>query len=217
MSLNAFMAAHGLRHADVDIIVDLGPVDDLVPAGVARFATSFLATVPDQTRWRTLTVSACAFPASMGAVDTNSHSFVERSEWQVWRDRLHANRQVLARLPTYSDCAIQHTRGVEDFDFRIMQVSAAVRYTLSDQWLLIKGESTKKTPAKEQYPDLATQLAYGHLRGQFFWSTHCLGCTSTEEAATGGKGFGSAGVWRRLGTIHHVTTVVEQLGVLPWP
>jgi len=216
-NLRAFMARHNLGHTEVDLIVDLGPVDDLVQDGVAALASSFLANVPDHARWRTLTVSACAFPMSMGGVERNSHSRVERCEWKVWREVLHANRQRMERLPTFSDCAIQHSKGVEDFDPRTMQVSAAVRYTLADEWLLIKGESTRATPPSEQFPELATQLIYGQFRHDFVGTGHCAGCASMKASANGADSLGSPEAWRRLCTIHHVTTVVEALAELPWP
>lgn len=213
----AFMARHGLRRGEVDLIIDLGPVDQLVQEGVAALATGFLSEVPDQTRWRTLTVSACAFPMSMGGVERRSYSRVERSEWNVWRDHLHANRQNLERLPTYSDCGIQNPSGVEGFDPRLMQVSAAIRYALERHWLLIKGESTRIIQPSEQFPELATQLVYGRFRNDFAGSSHCFGCRGMKAAADQQAGFGSAEVWRRLGTIHHITTVVEALCGLPWP
>jgi hypothetical protein len=103
-----------------------------------------LNEVPDQVRWRTLTISASAFPASMSGVNRNSFSLVERNEWKAWRDMLHANRRRLSRLPTYSDCGIQHPAGVEGFDPRTMQASASVRYAIPEDWLLIKGEGTAR-------------------------------------------------------------------------
>jgi hypothetical protein len=215
--LPAFLGSHGLRPAKVDLIVDLGAVDQLVTEGVATLAESFLADVPDHSRWRTLTISACAFPSSMGGVQGNSHNFVERCEWQAWRDELYANRRVLARLPTFSDCAIQHPEGVEGFDPRIMQVSAAIRYALPEKWLLIKGESTRTVPPSQQFPHLATQLIYGHLLGYFAGQSHCEGCRSMKAAADGAPQLGSAETWRRLGTIHHVTRAIEEVMSLPGP
>ena len=213
----AFMSRHSLAHAEVDLIVDLGPVDTLVQYGVAALAAAFLADVPDQTRWRTLTLSACAFPASMGGVERNFQSYVERSEWNVWREVIHANRQSLERLPTYSDCCIQHPSGVEGFDPRTMQVSAAIRYTLQQCWLLIKGQSTRIILPSRQFRSLATKLVYGDLSGDFAGSSHCAGCAEMKAAADGAPKLGSAEVWRRLGTIHHLITVVEGLSALPWP
>ena len=216
-SLPRWLSAHGLTPEDVDLIVDLGAVDDMVAAGVVALTTAFLADVPDHTRWRTLTVSACAFPMSMGVVDRHSHDFVSRIEWQAWRDALHAARSSLLRLPSFSDGAIQHPRGVEGFDFAIMQVSASVRYTLPDRWLLIKGESTRNVLPSTQFPRLATQLVYGHLAAHFAGAKHCAGCKGMQAAANGAPNFGGAGVWRRLGTIHHITRAVEELVRLPWP
>jgi hypothetical protein len=215
--LPIWLAANSLVPQDVDLILDLGAVDDMVAAGVMGLSAAFLADVPHQSRWRTLTVSACAFPASMGVVDRHSHIVIDRIEWQAWRDDLYSNRATLTRLPTFSDGAIQHPRGVEGFDPLKMQVSASVRYTLRDQWLLIKGESTRNVRAGEQFPSLATQLVYGHLSRHFAGSEHCSGCTGIQKSADGATGLGSAEAWRRLGTTHHLTRAVEEIALLPWP
>lgn len=208
-SLLGFMTRHDIGPEDTDLIVDLGPVENMVTEGVARFAMQFLGDVPGPNRWRTLTLSASAFPKSMGVVDRDSHAVVDRAEWLAW-ERLR-DRGQLIRVPTFSDCAIQHPSGVEGFDPRMMQVSAAVRYALADGWLLIKGESTKGKPAKEQFPALAKRLAYGHLQGHFQGVSHCEGCASIKRAADGHPRLGSAEVWRRIGTIHHITEVMRKL------
>ena len=213
LGLPAFMAHHGIAFEDADLILDLGPVEDMVTEGVARFATQFLADVPAPDQWRTLTVSASAFPRSMGVVERHSHALVARAEWLAWKS-LH-DRGRCGRLPTYSDCAIQHPSGVEGFDPRRMQVSAAVRYALADNWLLIKGESTRRHPARLQFPQLAKRLAYGYLRDHFHGETHCEGCASIKRAADGQPGLGSPEAWRRIGTAHHITEVTRKLRSLP--
>jgi hypothetical protein len=119
--IHRFISRHHLRPEEIDMIVDLGPVDRLVEYGVESLATAFLAEVPNQSQWRTLTLSTCAFPASMGEVERNCHSYVERTEWNVWRKVLHSNRRHIERLPTFSDCGIQHPSGVEGFDPMTMQ------------------------------------------------------------------------------------------------
>ncbi len=212
-----FLRAHLLEPGQVDVIIDLGPVEDLITDGVAALSQAFIADVPNQHQWRTFTLSACSFPVSMGVVDRHSHDFIERSDWMSWRDHLHRERQHLTRLPSFSDCAIQHPLGVEGFDPKIMPVSASIRYTLSDRWLLIKGESTRFRPPRTQFPELATRLVYGHLRSHFAAASHCAGCASTKDAADGTSGYGSAEAWRRLGTAHHISTVIQGLDSLPWP
>ena len=150
---------------------------------------------------------------SMGVVDRHYHAVVERAEWLAW-NHLRDGGQ-LVRVPTYSDCAIQHPAGVEGFDPVRMQVSATVRYALSDSWLLIKGESTRRRRPGLQFPRLAKQLVYGHLRDHFHGKSHCEGCASIKASADGQQGLGSAEVWRRIGTVHHITEVTQSLRSLP--
>ena len=213
--LQRFISTIGLTPEEIDLIVDLGPVESLIAPGVAALASAFLRDVPYHARWRTFTIVACAFPLSMGRVQRNSYDLVQRAEWVAWRDYIYGMRNTLPRVPIFSDCVIQHPAGVEGFDPRIMQVSASVRYTWSDYWLLIKGESTRRIPATVQFPVLATSLVYGHLRSYFNQASHCNGCASIQRCADGESGHGSPEVWRRYGTIHHITTVVEDLARLP--
>lgn len=215
--LGVFMDKHHLAPEETDLIVDLGAVEELVPAGAQALATAFLGVVVNQERWRTVTVLACAFPVGMGGVERHSHALVERVDWIAWREGLHARRHGLPRLPSYGDGCIQHPRGVEGFDFRTMQVSAAVRYAVADAWLLIKGQSTRIVPPSEQFPQLATRLVYGTHQESYSGEDHCEGCRGMKAAADGQPGFGSAGAWRRLGTIHHITSVADALSRLAWP
>lgn len=212
--LPAFLATHRLEPEQIDLIVDLGAVDEMIPVGIKALTNGFLGVVPNHVAWRTLTVSGCAFPPSMGGLERSSHDLVERAEWVAWRDGLHTRRSQIPRLPTFSDCAIQHPKGVEDFDFRTMQVSASIRYTLAERWLRIKGVSTRVEKAKVQFPLLATNLVYGHLKSHYSGASHCVGCQGAKAAADGAPKFGSPEAWRRLGTIHHLTLAVEGLSAL---
>ena len=98
-----------------------------------------------------------------------------------------------------------------------MSVSATIRYAVADAWLLIKGQSIRIVLPSEQFPQLATRLVYGTYRDSYSGEDHCEGCRGMKAAADGQPNLGSAGAWRRLGTIHHITSVVEGLCRLPWP
>lgn len=215
--LVAFAASCDTPLERIDLILDLGDVSMMVRAGVCRLSLQFLASVPDVLRWRTLTVIGSAFPISMAGIARNSYDLRERTEWLAWRDLLYPRRAALARLPTFGDCAIQHPRGVEGFDPRIMQVSAAIRYARPSEWLLIKGESTDVTPSTVQFPQLAAQLTSGALSQYFAGAGHCVGCNAMVRAAGGAAGYGSAEAWRRLGTIHHLTRTSGDVRALVWP
>ena len=216
-ALPAFTKKHSLEHEDTDLIVDLGAVDAMITPGVAALAQAFLADVPDKKRWRSLTVAGCAFPQSMGVVDASSYDLIDRAEWLAWRDNLYQGREQLERLPTFGDCAIQHPAGVEGFDPRIMSASASIRIVQSDQWLLVKGVSTESVAASIQFRGLATRLVYGDLKPYFAGAGHCAGCAQIFDAANGKANPGTPEVWRKLGTIHHITRAVELISALFWP
>ena len=50
----------------MDLIVDIGSVDNLIADGIVRLTREFIDQVSYLNRWRTFTVSASAFPKSMG-------------------------------------------------------------------------------------------------------------------------------------------------------
>jgi hypothetical protein len=216
-NISAFLSRHSLAPEDIDLFIDLGAIDTMVLTGVRRFARAFLEEVPYHQRWRTFTLSACAFPQSMAVINRFSYGTIDRVDWMAWRDGLHARQTKISRLPTYSDCGIQHPTGVEGFDPRTMQSSASVRYAIANCWLLIKGESTKITPPSQQFASLARVLVNNQVGTYYHGAGHCHGCSGMMECADGRSGYGSQEAWRRLGTIHHITKVVEDLDALSWP
>jgi hypothetical protein len=214
--LLSFIKAHNVAPEFIDLIIDLGAVDDMVLPGVHALAAAFLNEIPDPTSWRTLTMSASAFPPGMAGLESRSYDLIDRLDWLAWRDCIRANAS-FPRLPTFSDGVIQHPSGVEGVDWRTINIPASVRYTTGDQWLRIKGVGTRTEPPSDQLQRLATSLVYGHLSGHFRGASHCEGCGGMWSAAQGADNFGSLTVWRRLGTVHHITDVIEQLGALGAP
>ncbi len=206
-----FLAKINLEPEGVDLVIDLGSIEDLIVPGVISLTKQFVASIPHVLRWRTLTVSSCAFPKSMGIVDRNSHLLHPRADWVSWVRGQLAQRRTAKRVTTYSDRAIQHPLGVEGFDPTKMQASASIRYATPEDWLLIKGQGTKTLSTTIQFPNLAQKLVSGTLSGSYMGEGHCVGCEGIFKCSHGTKGFGSAGVWRRLGTIHHLTVVANSL------
>lgn len=211
-----FLQGNALKEQDVDLILDMGYVGDMISVGVSLLASSFLQATPNRKAWRTLTLSGCAFPSSMGKVGKNAHLLVDRSEWVCWKG-LHSQRASLERLPTFSDCAIQHPDGVEGFDPKTMAASAAARYTTGDSWLLVKGESTRVKKPSIQFQSIAKSIVTKKHGPYYSGAKHCAGCEMINDAANGAPKLGSLEKWRLIGSIHHVTTVLKDLSALHWP
>lgn len=210
--LPAFLRRHGLAPHEVDLIVDLGAVDHMVAAGVEALAAAFLADVPMPGTWRTFTLSACGFPKGLGEVKANSSAMADRLEWNHWRDALYAKRAALPRLPTFSDCGIQHRSGVEGFDGQKMKPSAAIRHATPTGWHLEKGVNIRDNGGA-QFQGLAGNV----VSATSAHAGHCEGCKALHAAAADPKGYSSLRKWREFGTIHHITLTVEHLASLAWP
>jgi hypothetical protein len=207
-----FVEAHNIARSNVHLIVDLGPVHDVLPEGVDQMIRQFLPLIPHVSEWRSLIVSSCAFPKSMKVAQTKSTKLVERADWKGWLSGCYEHRTELPRLPTFSDGGIQHPSGVEGYDPKTMPWAAAIRYTVADEWLIVKGESTDVTAGADQFPELARTLVRG---SHFVGPDHCLACAAMARATRGrAKGHSRAEDWRRLGTAHHITTTVRQLRAL---
>ena len=214
--LSAFAKEGGADLSRSDLFLDMGPIENLVVPGVVAMARAFISSVPEIRAWRRVILSGSAFPRSMGILGPNEYDHVARTEWVAWRDEILGGALQGDRVPTFSDCGIQHPLGVEGFDPRLMAVSAVVRYAEGDSWLLVKGRSTRKVRPGLQFPRLARLLSSGgRLESHYAGPSHCHGCNDIEACAQGQPHLGSAEVWRRIGTVHHITTVVEQLAEIP--
>ncbi len=208
--IGQFMTSHGLAANAVDLVIDLGGT--LCPVTTAPvILPALLASVPTITAWRSLTLLACAFPASLAGY--HGETFVDRNDWISWL-ALHEIRATLARLPTFGDYAIQSPEGGDGYDPRTMPLVPAIRYTLPERWLVLRGVSSRVKRRLEQYPALAARLV---AHSAFYGAHHCNGCEEASQAAKGVTGYGSGEVWRRIGTVNHLVVATDQIVELPSP
>lgn len=200
-TVDKFIKDHKLDRKNVDLVLDLGSVNQLQPSMILAVSKGFISAIPSVADWRTMTLAASSFPDSMGVVQANNTLLLPRNDWIAW---LALKAQKLPRTPTYGDYAIQHPTGVEGFDPRYMHSAAAIRYTLDKQWYLLKGSSTKITSTTLQFPGLAATL---QSSVHFMGVKHCKGCADVAACAGGAASLGSPEVWRRIGTTHHLAVV----------
>lgn len=121
----------GVSRADADIILDLQVIPTGQAASFVAAARGFVNGLPYVTEWRTLTVSATAFPPNLSSIRPNSVELKVREEWLMWQ-RL-ASGQGLVRVPSFGDYGIAHPE-IQDIDPRFIKVSAGIRYTTDDHW-----------------------------------------------------------------------------------
>jgi hypothetical protein len=204
------LGAVSLPPKDVDLVLDLRYIDPTWARRSAVLVAGLLHSLPHIPDWRTLTVASTAFPQSMMGVPVGVTK-MPRAEWTMWQ-AIGAGR-ALPRRPSFGDYAISHPEGL-DVDPRLMQASATIRYTIKDEWMILKGRGVRNVSAGgyQQFPALCKTLI---KLPEFSGSSFSYGDKYIFDCAQGTVSNGNLTTWRHVGTDHHMTFVVKQLASLP--
>jgi hypothetical protein len=176
---------------------------------VADMATDFLANLPDSTDWKTIIISSSGFPENLGGIPPRSMDTIPRTELDL-RDALFSRRRSIPRFPAFGDYGICHP-DLLDFDPRVHTPSAAIRYTIEREWLIIKAGSIKRYKL-DQFRELSDKL---RRRPEYYGPTYCWGDNYINECADYSVGKGNLTTWRQVGTNHHITLVGSQIANSP--
>lgn len=162
--------------------------------------------LPLAEEWKSVTVVASGMPIGTSEVGADNSAELPRLEWQLWRSITDSN----IRRPTFGDYGVQHPDPFSDFDPRIMQSAAQLRYTLPLSWLVARGRGVRSR-GMEQIRALAAEVIGhpGYCGPEFSWGDQWLMDCASSECSPGNQM-----VWRKVGTNHHLTYVVDQLATL---
>ena len=178
---------------------------------------NLLARIPKLHEWRSLTIASGAFPVDLQKRELGS-SRIPRDDWLSWKAQFfdEASNQ---RRASFSDYTIQYGLYKEPVEHCIPSVS--VRYTLEDEWLIMRGEApvrkatsrkAERRPGREQWYGHAqllcedTEVFYG---GDFSWGDAFIYEKSLRKGTPG-----NYEIWLRAGINHHMTVVSRQISNL---
>jgi T4 beta protein len=195
--------------SSLDLILDLEDLggDDGKAVLVAR---SVFSMIPKKEEWRRVILVGASFPEDLSDVDAANITKLPRREWALWRS-LQKRPSALPRQDMiFGDYAIAHPVPKE-LDPRVMLMSANIRYTTPENWLILKGRNVRQY-GFEQYFDLCKQLVD---RPEYSGRDFSWGDKYISDCADGTQGPGNATTWRKVGTNHHLTLVAKQLANPP--
>lgn len=206
--LDGMLAQLNLTPPDVDLVIDIGCVGASEVDRAAIAARHILQRLPHLAHWRTLVLASSGFPENMAGQSVGISS-IQRGDWLTWqRVKSDAVGGRVERLPIFGDYAIAHPE-LADIDPRTMQMSANIRYTSTDTWIIFKGRGVRRFGFEQIY-DLCDQLiANPCYRGKGFSFGDSVYYERATKRDTYGKG--NASHWRRDATNHHLTFVVRQI------
>lgn len=194
-------------HLILDLAEDVGTTARIAAAGELR-------TLPYLQDWRSVTIAGAGIPETMPA-GAALHR-LPRGEWLTYQALLRLSTP-LPRTPSFGDYAIASTSPGADVNPRFMNISATLRYTSGDEWLIAKGGLWKGNGGRS-LGAVAVPPAARLLVGDpaFLGRKHC----DFEDwlmPVAAGTGGGNPEGWRRYGTQHHLQVVTEQLASLGAP
>lgn len=201
--VDAVLTRLGLAPEQVHIVLDVA--DDPGPAALAATLAEVRA-LRDLDRWRTLTVASASMPAVLPP-GAGVH-VLPRDDWAMYR--AIAAAPSVPRMPTYGDYAVAHPDPVSDVDPRVMNISATLRYSTRDSWLIAKGGLFKGNGGRGQGGAAVPPACNALIGHPGFMAGHC-GFEAWVDAARSGGPTGNAGTWRRQATRHHLHLVTEQI------
>lgn len=208
-SIAETLDALGLRPEDVDLLVDLGALKGDDDAFNLIAAVGVLAFVPDAEGWRTLTVAGSSFPDDLSGVSPSSEERFPRAEWTMWESL--RGRGDVVRKPTFADYAIASPGLPPGIDPRFLRISAQLRYSTPEDWLVFK-ERNIRDHGSEQFIDICKRLVKrDEFRGAAFsWGDAYIAARADGSETTPGNPM----MWRKVGTSHHIATVIDQIANL---
>ena len=137
-NIKAFLSSLHLTEDAVHLLVDYEANDPALPG-----LNSVLAAIPNISEWQTLSMASGAFPPDLQSFEPGNRR-IPRSDWLAWKKAVSQSENRM-RKPSYSDYTIQY--GLYKEPVEGSNPSVSVRYTLDEEWLIMRGEAVRSKAA----------------------------------------------------------------------
>lgn len=208
-AIDATMTRSGLRPQNIDLLIDFQAVSGQASGLLPQLIRAAIMVLPHSGEWRSLSVAASSFPATLSGFRQNDWNPQPRTEWIAWRSVVTGKTQP-KRLPTYSDYCV----GDPSIPFE-QRYSYAVnlRYAADDNFFVWRGMmASRHERGNSQIYDICADLVGRH---EYSGSTFSMGDQQIRHRAASLGSPGGPGDWRKWATSHYLELVVAQLASLP--
>ncbi len=207
--LNAILEKTNLTTREVHIILDFQDISSLSQKRLAKIYKRTLLDFPLLDKWASITIAASNFPNNLSEFEVGVSS-LPRTEWLSWNDIINDNQISNICKFWFGDYAINGVYLPPEYQ-PYMAMSANIRYTTSNEWIIFKGRSVRSL-GFEQFPKICNDIINSDL---YYGKNFSLGDLIIYQCAKGEVGTGNATTWRKVGTSHHISVVASQIASLP--
>lgn len=210
-SLHSLLGRLGLQKTQCVLVLDFAEIHANTVRAVALAASSVIGSLEDATSWHRIVFAGSGMPQTAADLRPGVVSTLPRFEWTVWKT-LVAQSGVLPRVPCFGDYAVTHPE-LPSVDPRLMKMSAKMRYTVEDDWLVARSRNVKDY-GYEQAHELCELIS---SRDEFRGRGYSAGDKFIMDCAAKDTGPGSATTWVTAGTSQHLEYVARQVASYPVP
>lgn len=211
--LENFLKIYGLGKEQVDLLVDIQDMD----GNVFNYSTYFDLSqkIKDLKKWRTLIFTAGSFPKDLSECTFDEPTIISRDEWKQWNIKMEDKK--IERMPSFSDYVTQHP--IFDPSSQFYHPTTSIRYTLNENWLVLKGKRQKyefylinsKLLAGSDKWFMGEDYSYGdkYIKGRSDFYEDFI-----KDKITKGRA-GSPETWIGACVNHHLVHTSNQISNLP--
>lgn len=204
--LGDLMDELGVTPSDIHLILDFRSIPIDRKKQIINLIVQFITKNSLIHDWKSLIIAGSSFPDSLSNIAKNSEVRVPRIEFSIWK-LLMQNSKKLKRVPAFGDYGVVYPNAPE-LDPRTINPSAKIRYTVENDWIILKGHSLKRHPKYQQYHSLSMKLSNDadFLGSSFSWGDQYILDCGKKNVTTG-----NLTTWVKVDSNHHLTYVSDQI------
>jgi hypothetical protein len=208
-SLNDLLDKFKVARQQAVLLLDFRKLDAAGSADILATAAKIVNGMPGIEDWRAVIFAGSSMPQSLAekvkAKNAINVGSVDRVEHQIWLDLL---KQKLKRRLAFGDYGVVHP-DLTYMDPKEVNASAAIRYTVQDRWLIVRGKSLRENPiGYKQFYSLSKALTE---QKEFMGSSYSWGDSEIQKRARRQGTTGNLTTWVAVATNHHLTFVSKQV------
>jgi|HubBroStandDraft_1064217.scaffolds.fasta_scaffold00040_41 hypothetical protein len=195
------LANLGISSNECVLILDLSDADLSAPDEFAKFASDWLHRLQGYGMWPRMIFQATNYPLHNPAPAKGQKS-VARAEWSIWKRIIELDAQI-KNFVMFGDFGADNAHIDFEADGRAI---THLRYATETCWLVVRGDKMRKT-----IRSVADRIVKsGSFSGELF----SVGDEFIGTRAQGLAGVGNPMIWRSVNMNHHMTLVIQGLGIL---
>jgi hypothetical protein len=213
--LNNVVIASVLNRVDIDLIVDTKFIDD---DSIHELILKNTQQIDRLQEWGELIFANGSYPTDLTNFKPQNDNHAPRHDWTRWKN--YIEQANYTRLPVFSDYTIRHP--IYNEETTQLTPSCSIKYTLDDNWYILKGLKYKffyfivyaYALANDEDVFYGKEYSYGD---EFIFKKSELYEKYMEKHNRGAKtsGSGTSEDWIMSGINHHIAVVLKQLAALP--